>query len=199
MIGHLKGELLTLAPNRLLLDVGGVGYELHIPLSTYYEVQHLEPGATLALHIHTHVREDAILLYGFGSGRERRLFEKLITVSGIGPRLAQTVLSGMPPDELIAALAAGDVKRLSSIPGIGKKTAERLLIDLRDKVGEFTADMPAAPQAEASAGGDLVQALLGLGYKATAAERAVAAVRKESPEAPFAELLRLSLKRLSRV
>ncbi len=199
MIGHLKGELLTLAPNRLLLDVGGVGYELHIPLSTYYEVQHLEPGATLALHIHTHVREDAILLYGFGSGRERRLFEKLITVSGIGPRLAQTVLSGMPPDDLIAALAAGDVKRLSSIPGIGKKTAERLLIDLRDKVGEFTADMPAAPQAEASAGGDLVQALLGLGYKAAAAERAVAAVRKESPEAPFAELLRLSLKRLSRV
>jgi len=148
------------------------------------------------LYVHTHVRDDAIVLFGFRTEREKQLFELLITVSGVGPRLAQTVLSGLSPDDVVAALAAGDVRRLQGIPGIGKKTAERLMIDLRDRVGDLvTEEMPsAAPPAD----GDLVSALLGLGYKAAAAERCVQQVTRENPEAAFADLLRLALKQLSR-
>ncbi len=196
MIGYLRGSLLRTAPSQLLLDVGGVGYEVYIPLSTYYEVQKVEPSATLALHIHTHVREDALVLFGFWTQSERRLFEKLIAVSGIGPKLAQTVLSGMSPDDLIAALAQGDVRRLSSIPGIGKKTAERMIVELRDKVQGLAAELPARP---AVAESDLVLALVNLGYKRAAAEKAVVRVAKEQPEAAFADQLRASLKLLSRV
>ena len=196
MIGHLKGELLKIAPSQVLVDVGGVGYEVNIPLSTFYELQNLGEGATVALHIHTHVREEALALFGFRTEAERQLFEKLIGISGIGPKLAQTVLSGMSPEDLVAAVAASDVKRLSSIPGIGKKTAERMVIELRDKVGDL--ELPAAAPASA-ADGDLIQALIGLGYKQAAADRAVAVVTKENPEAEFADLLRLSLKRLSKV
>lgn len=196
MIGFLRGELLRLAPSLVLVDVGGVGYEVHIPLSTYYELQNLEAGAGVELNIHTHVREDALVLYGFQTALERQLFEKLIGISGIGPRLAQTVLSGMSPEDLISALAAGDVKRLSSTPGIGKKTAERMLIELRDKVGDLSVEPSAAPAAAADA--DLVQALVGLGYKQATAERAVGLAMKDNPEAEFPDLLRLSLKRLSR-
>lgn len=197
MIGFLRGELLRLAPSLVLVDVGGVGYEVHIPLSTYYELQNLEVGAGVELHIHTHVREDALALYGFQTQLERQLFEKLITISGIGPRLAQTVLSGMSPEDLISALAAGDVKRLSSIPGIGKKTAERMLIELRDKVGDFSVEPSTTTTTAADA--DLVQALVGLGYKQVTAERAVGLAMKDHPEAEFPDLLRLSLKGLSRV
>ena len=136
MIGHLKGSLLEASPDLVLLDVGGVGYEVRIPLSTYYEVQKLPPGATASLFIHTHVREDALALFGFWTERERRLFLKLIAVSGIGPKLAQTVLSGMSPDDLVAALARRDVRALSTIPGVGKKTAERMIVELKDKVQE---------------------------------------------------------------
>jgi len=197
MIGYLQGKLLSIAPSRLLLDVGGVGYEVLIPLSTYYEVQQRSVGDPAELFIHTHVRDDAIVLFGFRTEREKQLFELLITVSGVGPRLAQTVLSGLSPDDVVAALAAGDVRRLQGIPGIGKKTAERLMIDLRDRVGDLvTEEMPAvAPPADS----DLVSALLGLGYKAAAAERAVQKVTRENPEAAFADLLRLALKQLSRV
>jgi Holliday junction DNA helicase RuvA len=182
----------------LLLDVGGVGYELHIPLSTYYELQGRAAGARVALHVHTHVRDDAIQLFGFSTELERRLFEKLIAVSGIGPRLAQTVLSGMSPGDLIAALRAADLRRLSSVPGIGKKTAERMIVELRDKVADLAAETGAARPA-AAADGDLLSALLGLGYKQAAAERAAAEVAREHPEAELPELLKLSLKRLSRV
>lgn len=177
--------------------MGGVGYELHIPLSTYYELQGLAAGARVALHVHTHVRDDAIQLFGFSTELERHLFERLIAVSGIGPRLAQTVLSGMSPGDLIAALAGADLKRLSSIPGIGKKTAERMLVELRDKVSDLAATTPAGRPAAAD--GDLLSALLGLGYKQAAAQRAVAEVTREYPDAELPELLRLSLKRLSRV
>lgn len=195
MIGYLQGTLLKISPSRLLLDVGGVGYEVQIPLSTYYELERHPGAATVALNIHTHVREDAISLYGFWTERERQLFEMLIAISGIGPRLAQTVLSGMPPDDLIAALAAGDVRRLSSIPGIGKKTAERMLIELRDKVRDLAGELPAErPPADS----DLLLALIHLGYKQAAAERAVAQVMRKDSDLPFADLLRASLKLLSR-
>jgi Holliday junction DNA helicase RuvA len=196
VIAHLRGELLKLAPNEALVDVGGVGYKVHIPLSTYYELQHLEAGARVELHIHTHVREDALALFGFRTELERRLFEKLIGISGVGPRLAQTVLSGMSPHDLIAAVGAGDVKRLASNPGIGKKTAERMVIELRDKVAGLAASPPASSPA---ADGDLIRALVGLGYKPSAADQAVSAAARENPEAELADLLRLALKRLSRL
>ena len=131
MIGWLSGKVVQAIPDRLILDVGGVGYQVAIPLSTYYEIQKADVGAAIRLYIHTHVREDALALYGFWSEREKELFERLIAVSGIGPRLAQVVLSGMAPDELIAALAAGDVAKLVRIPGVGKKTAERMVVELR--------------------------------------------------------------------
>ncbi|MEM7353760.1 MAG: Holliday junction branch migration protein RuvA [Acidobacteriota bacterium] len=196
MIGYLTGALLQIAPNRVLLDVRGVGYEVQIPLSTYYEVQKVEAGGTAAFHIHTHVRDDTLALFGFWTERERRLFERLIGVSGIGPKLAQTVLSGMVPDDLISALAAGDARRLNSIPGVGKKTAERMILELRDKVQGLAAELPEKPVVVEN---DLVEALVGLGYKAAAAGRAVAQVAKKQPDAPFADQLRASLKLLSRV
>lgn len=195
MIGYLRGTLLKISPSRLLLDVGGVGYEVHIPLSTYYELERHQGDTRVALHIHTHVREDAISLFGFRTERERQLFEMLIAISGIGPRLAQTALSGMSPDDLIAALAAGDVRRLSSIPGIGKKTAERMLIELRDKVRDLAGELP---EQRPPADSDLLLALIHLGYKQAAAERAVAQVMRDDPDLPFADLLRASLKLLSR-
>ena len=201
MIGWLSGKVVQAVPDRLILDVGGVGYQVAIPLSTYYELQKADAGATIRLFIHTHVREDALALYGFWTERERELFERLIAVSGIGPRLAQVVLSGMAPDELIAALAAGDVARLVRIPGVGKKTAERMVVELRDKLQALAAQLPAARATAASGGSDndLVAALVNLGYKPSLAEGAVGAARKEAPEAAFHELLRLALRRLSRV
>ena len=198
MIGWLSGKVVQAVPDRLILDVGGVGYLVAIPLSTYYEIQKADAGAAIRLFIHTHVREDALALYGFWSEREKELFEQLIAVSGIGPRLAQVVLSGMAPDELIAALAAGDVARLVRIPGVGKKTAERMVVELRDKLQALAAQLPAA-RATAASHDDLVAALVNLGYKPSLAEGAVGAARKEAPEAAFHELLRLALRRLSRV
>ena len=196
MIGYLKGTLIKSSPNRVLLDVRGVGYEVHIPLSTYYELQKTEAAGSVAFHIHTHVRDDVLALFGFWTERERQLFERLISVSGIGPKLAQTVLSGMVPDDLLAALATGDARRLSSIPGVGKKTAERMILELRDKVQSLAAELPDEPMVVET---DLVQALVGLGYKSAAAQRAVAAVAKEQPAAPFADQLKASLKLLSGV
>ncbi|MEO7794155.1 MAG: Holliday junction branch migration protein RuvA [Thermoanaerobaculia bacterium] len=204
MIGWLSGKVVQAAPDRLILDVGGVGYQVAIPLSTYYEIQKAtagEPDASVRLFIHTHVREDALALYGFWSEREKELFERLIAVSGIGPRLAQVVLSGMAPDELIAALAAGEVATLVRIPGVGKKTAERMVVELRDKMQVLAAQLPVALATAATVGSDsdLVAALVNLGYKPSLAEGAVGAARKEAPEAAFHELLRLALRRLSRV
>jgi Holliday junction DNA helicase RuvA len=197
MIGYLQGKLLKITPERALIDVSGVGYEVNVPLSTYYEIERAGPAAQVQLHIHTHVREDAFVLYGFWSEREKQLFEKLLSVNGIGPRGAQVVLSGMAPDDLVQALAQGDVARLVTIPGVGKKTAERMVLELRDKMRDLG---PASTVAAAAApSDDLMGALVSLGYKPALAERAAAEVRKENPQAAFHELLRMSLKRLSRV
>jgi Holliday junction DNA helicase RuvA len=196
VIGYLQGNLLKVTPERLLLDVGGVGYEVHVPLSTYYELEKRGDGKA-ALYIHTHLREGEIALFGFATEREKQLFEKLIGVGGIGPRLARVILSGMAPDDLLAALAAGDLGRLATIPGVGKKTAERMVVELKDKVRELAASLP-EKAASAGADADVVSALVNLGYKAAQAERAVAEVHRERPAAPFGELLRASLNRLSR-
>jgi len=198
VIGQLTGQVVEIAPERLLLDVGGVGYAVAISLSTYYEIEKAAPDGPVRLFIHTHVREDQLALYGFWSARERQLFTHLIAVSGIGPRLAQVVLSGLPVDDLVAALASGDVARLVRIPGVGKKTAERMVVELRDKVQPLAAVLP-APTAAAASDEDLVAALVNLGYKPAQAGAAVAAARKDVPQAAFHELLRLALRRLSRV
>ena len=195
MIGFLRGTLLKLTPERLLLDVQGVGYEVQIPLSTWYELERAGTAAEVRLHIHTHLREDGIALFGFWTEREKLIFERLIAVSGIGPRLARAVLSGLAPEVLVAALAAGDLGRLSTIPGVGKKTAERMVLELKEKMRELAADLPERP---GPADQDVVSALVNLGYKATLAERAVAEAHRATPGAPFQELLRASLHRLSR-
>jgi len=198
MIGYLQGRLLQAGPERVLLDVGGVGYDIQIPLSTYYEIEK-KGGAEqrVALFIHTHMREDGLSLFGFLTEREKQIFERLIAVTGIGPRLARVVLSGMAPDDLIGSIARGDLGRLSTIPGIGKKTAERMILELKEKMRELAADTPAAVAAE-PAGADVVSALVNLGYKAAQAERAVGEARREKPDGAFHELLRASLNRLSR-
>ena len=197
MIGYLKGTLLQRSPERVVLDVQGVGYRVSIPLSTFYEIEKIGDGQSLGLHIHTHVREDAIELFGFWTEREQLLFEKLIQVSGIGPKLARVILSGMPAEELLGALAAGDAARLATIPGIGKKTAERMLVDLKDKAQALAIAMDQPARIDDTET-DLVQALVNLGYRETLARKAVAAARKESDSDAFHDLLRLSLQRLSR-
>jgi Holliday junction DNA helicase RuvA len=200
MIGYLQGSLLKATPERLLLNVQGVGYEVHVPLSTWYEIE--KRGGTgavnIALYIHTQVREDEIALFGFWTEREKALFEKLIAVGGIGPRLARVILSGMAPDDLLGAIASADIGRLSTIPGIGKKTAERMVLELKDKMRELAAELPERTSATPPAGQDVVSALVNLGYKAAQAERAVADAHREKPDAAFHDLLRASLHRLSR-
>jgi Holliday junction DNA helicase RuvA len=196
MIGYLQGNLLKAEPERLLLDVQGVGYEVQIPLSTWYEVEKRR-NERIRLFIHTHMREDGITLFGFWTEREKQIFGRLIAVSGIGPRLGQVILSGMPPDDLLSAIARGDLGRLATIPGVGKKTAERMVLELREKMRELAAELP-EETAAAPADQDVVSALVNLGYKAGVAERAVAESRREKPDAAFNDLLRASLNRLSR-
>lgn len=198
MIGYLQGTLLRADPERLLLDVHGVGYEVNVPLSTWYEIEKRR-DEPVRLFIHTHLREDGIALFGFWTEREKALFEKLIGVNGIGPRLARVILSGMAPDDLLGAIARGDLGRLATIPGVGKKTAERMVLELREKMRELAAGLPEeAAAAAVPADQDVVSALVNLGYKASLAERAVAEVRREKPDAAFNDLLRASLNRLSR-
>ena len=197
MIGYLQGNILKATPERLLLDVQGVGYEVHVPLSTWYEIEKRGGSGRVALYIHTQVREDEIALFGFWTEREKALFEKLIGVGGIGPRLARVILSGMAPDDLLGAIASGDLGRLGTIPGVGKKTAERMVLELRDKMRELAAELPEKTAAQ-PADQDVVSALVNLGYKAAQAERAVADARRENPDAAFHDLLRASLHRLSR-
>src|SRR4029453_264654 len=141
MIGYLQGNLIRATPERLLLDVQGVGYEVHVPLSTWYEIEKRREER-IRLFIHTYMREDGIALFGFWTEREKLLFERLIAVSGIGPRLARVILSGMPPEDLLGAIASGDLGRLATIPGVGKKTAERMVLELRDKMRELAAELP---------------------------------------------------------
>jgi Holliday junction DNA helicase RuvA len=201
MIAHLTGKILNKQPNQLILDVGGVGYDITIPLSTFYEVG--EHGETVSLFILTHVREDALALYGFRTLLEKSLFEKLLSVSGIGPKLGIAVLSGISAEELIPSIQQNDVARLTHIPGVGRKTAERLVLELRDKLKEMApTGVPAREEVHGPAGqlkGDAVSALINLGYPEMLADKAVREViRAEGPELTFEILLKKSLQFLTR-
>jgi len=201
MIGYLRGSILHRQPDAVLLDVSGVGYQVHVSLATYSEIEQAGgDGADVGLHVFTHVWSDGIALYGFWTLLEKRLFEKLIAVSGIGPRLARVILSGMPPAELIATLAAADSKRLTRIPGVGKKSAERMVVELKDKVAELEAEAgqaAPAPMGAVQVEDDLVSALTNLGYKPAKAEQAAHDVLHDDPDGEMHVLLRAALKRLA--
>jgi Holliday junction DNA helicase RuvA len=171
MIAHLRGKLLTKHPNQVVVETSGVGYEVNISVPTFSELP--ANGSEVALHIHMHVREDVIALYGFLRIAEKQLFEKLMTVSGIGAKLAITILSGMAADEMAAAIRGNDVARLTRIPGIGKKTAERMVLELRDKVPAAGISAPTVPVMSAMEE-DVLSALVNLGYQRAAAEKALA-------------------------
>ena len=201
MIAFLRGRLLEKHPNRLVVDVHGVGYDVQVPLSTFYDLA--APGEDVALRIHTHVREDQIALYGFATRLELDLFERLIGVGGIGPKIALAALSGIEPHELVRAVGSNDTRRLSSIPGIGKKTAERISLELRDKLpalpGVAAGPVAAGPAADADRRADLVSALVNLGYPRPSAERAIdGALETEADTVPFEHLLRRALRSLAR-
>src|SRR5687767_9260406 len=185
MIARLAGTLAQKTPGRIIVDVQGVGYDLHVPLSTFYVVG--EPGAGVTLRVHTHVREDVIALYGFATPLEQELFERLISISGIGPKLALAVLSGIEPPDLVRAITAQDVARLTAIPGVGRKTAERIGLELKDR-------LPPAPEDQLRA--DLLSALLNLGYQRVPAEKAIERELKSSPAARFEDALRAVLRAL---
>jgi holliday junction DNA helicase RuvA len=182
VIARITGRLLEKHPSRAIVDVSGVGYDVQIPLSTFYNLG--EPGTDVALRVHTHVREDALALFGFATPLELQLFERLIGINGVGPKLALAVLSGIEPPDLVRAVRAQDVARLTKIPGIGKKTAERISLELRDKLpASIAAAEPASPAAAGDAlRDDLISALLNLGYQRVAAEKAVGGVLKEGEE-----------------
>jgi holliday junction DNA helicase RuvA len=195
MIARLSGTLIEKSPNRLVIDVGGVGYEVLVPLSTFYGLG--DAGAPVTLRVHTHVREEILALYGFASELEQELFERLIGVSGIGPKLALAVLSGIDTGELVRAIRSQDVARLTRIPGVGKKTAERIGLELKDRLPEAGV----APEGVAGGGDtrdDLLSALVNLGYNRQVAEKAIDAGLKKSPGAPFEDLLRDILRGLVR-
>jgi Holliday junction DNA helicase RuvA len=196
MIAHLRGRLLAKHPNQAVVETGGVGYDVTISIPTFSDLP--AAGNEVALHIHTHVREDQIALYGFLRPAEKQLFEKLITVSGIGPKLAVTILSGMPADEMVGAIRGNDIARLTRIPGIGKKTAERMVLELRDKLPPAqVGEVPAAPVMSATEE-DVLSALVNLGYQRTAAERALASVAKNGKDGSFEALFRNALAALTK-
>jgi Holliday junction DNA helicase RuvA len=199
MIALLRGRVLEKHPNRVIVDVAGVGYDVAVPLSTFYGLA--DPGAEVVLRIHTHVREDQLALYGFATELELSMFERLIGVGGIGPKLALAALSGMDTAELVAAIRRGDHLRLTSIPGIGKKTAERIVVELRDRLPrtlEAAAGAPPPSPADAFRD-DLVSALGNLGYHRQAIDRALDKLLKGADAPPFETVLRSALKELSRV
>lgn len=196
MIAQLRGRLLRKEPQEAVIDVGGVGYRVTIPLSTFYRIG--EPGAEVTLLTHTHVREDALALFGFLTPVEQALFERLIAVSGVGPKLAVSVLSGIEAEELVAALRSSDLARLTRIPGVGKKTAERLVVELKDKMQDLPSAEAAAPAVPRAATDDLVSALVHLGYSQPEAERGVERALREHGEGRFEDLLRFALRALSR-
>jgi Holliday junction DNA helicase RuvA len=198
VIAHLRGRILEKRPNRLVVEAGGIGYDVAVPLSTFYGLG--EPGQDIALRIHTHVREDALALYGFATRLEQDLFERLIGISGIGPKLGIAVLSGIEPPQLVRAIGTGDVARLTSIPGVGKKTAERIVLELKDR-------LPTAAPATAQDGAvieepvlrdDLLSALINLGYHRPLAEKAVDAAIRTVPGGDFERTLKQSLRELAR-
>ena len=199
MIGFLRGKLIEALPTQVTVEVQGVGYEVHVPLSTFYDAGDM--GTEITLRIYTHVREDALLLYGFLTELERQLFEKLIGISGIGPKLAIAVLSGMDPRDLITSVQRGDVARLTGIPGVGKKTSERIVLELKDRL----AQMPGgAPVDAAPAGGtdrvrsDLLSALQNLGYHRPQADKAIDATLQTMSNPTFEHALKAALRELMR-
>ena len=204
MIAYLSGKLLAKQATSVIVDVGGVGYEVTIPLSTFYELG--EVGADISLVIYTHVREDALQLFGFKTPRERELYLKLISVQGIGAKSGISMLSGMSADEIVTAIRTDNLARLTSIPGVGRKTAERLVIELRDKLNEFTAQSSAerissGAQTEAPADAvfdDALSALVNLGYQRNAAEKALKQAVKDGTEMSVQKLLRKSLQLLAK-
>jgi len=194
MIAHLRGRLIAKHPNQAIVEAGGVGYDVTISVPTFSELP--AAPAEVSLHIHTHVREDAIALFGFLRPEEKQLFERLISVSGIGPKLAITILSGMPTPDMVAAIRGNDVARLTRIPGIGKKTAERMVLELRDKLEHFGAT-PAAPPVSPIEE-DVISALMNLGYQRVTAERALAAAARKDAQPDFDVLFRDALTGLSK-
>jgi Holliday junction DNA helicase RuvA len=199
VIAHLRGRIFAKQPNRLIVDVNGVGYDVAVPLSTFYGLG--EPGAEIALRIHTHVREDALALYGFATVLEQDLFERLIGISGIGPKVALAVLSGIEPKELVRAVERGDVARLTAIPGVGKKTSERMVLELKDRLpsARLGGDAAAgAPAAAAAVRDDVLSALTNLGYHRPLAEEAVDAALKATPDGSFERTLKQALRELAK-
>jgi Holliday junction DNA helicase RuvA len=198
MIAFLRGRVIDKHPNRLIVDVHGVGYEVHVPLSTYYEVG--EEGAEVSLRVHTHVREDALQLYGFLSVLEQQVFERLIGISGIGPKLAVAVLSGIGPAEFVGAVERSDIARLTAIPGVGRKTAERIVLELRDRLQQLVVVSAAAgvvgPAPADRLRDDLVSALLNLGYHRPLAEKAADSTLTASDDLTFEHALKRALREL---
>ena len=207
MIAHLSGTLLSKQATSVIVEVSGVGYEVAIPLSTFYELE--DAGSNVQLRIYTHVREDTLQLYGFKTARERELFLKLISVSGIGPKLGITLLSGMSADEMIASIRTNNLARLTLIPGVGRKTAERLIVELREKVAELSSaqleeELGAKPEVSAESNEDTVRAdalsaLVNLGYQRSPAEKAIDTALNEGGDITVESVLRRSLKKLARV
>jgi len=196
MIAHLRGRLLAKHPNQVVVETAGVGYEVAISVPTYSHLPAV--GSEVALHIYTHVREDLIALYGFLRSADKQLFEKLIAVNGIGPKLAITVLSGMAADELTGAIRGNDLARLTRIPGIGRKTAERLVLELRDKLPFPVAGEVAIPAAGTAVEEDVLSALVNLGYQRAAAEKAISSVARSGTEPSFEALFKQMLAALSK-
>ena len=200
MIAFLRGRILDKQPNLLIVDVQGVGYHVNVPLSTFYDVG--EAGAEVSLRIHTHVREDALQLYGFLTTLEQQIFERLIAISGIGPKLAVAVLSGIEPGELIAAIHRGDLARLTAIPGVGRKTAERMVLELKDRLAQLAVPAGAATPMPDSPGErlrtDLLSALQNLGYHRPLAEKAVDATLSSASAPTFEQALKAALRELMR-
>jgi holliday junction DNA helicase RuvA len=198
VIARLHGTLLEKSPARLVIDVAGVGYDVVVPLSTFFSIG--EPGVEVVLRVHTHVREDVIALYGFATAVEQDLFERLISISGIGPKLALAVLSGIDARDLVRAIRSQDVARLTKIPGVGKKTAERIGLELKDRLPHALGEPPGAAATASTAADqvrdDLLSALINLGYQRPVAEKAIDAAMRKAPDAPFEQHLRDILRRM---
>lgn len=197
MISYLEGRLHEKAPDHVILLAGGVGYKVAIPVSTYYELP--DEGTDVSLRVHTHVREDTLALYGFLSALEERLFDRLISVAGVGPSLALKVMSGLEPERLIDSIRRGDRARLNAIPGVGRKTADRLILELREKMPDVmaTRERAGAPPVESSMVDDISSALQNLGFAGPQPEKTARAVVEETPEISFEAALKEVLRRLS--
>jgi Holliday junction DNA helicase RuvA len=193
MIAHLRGKLISKHPNQAIVEAGGVGYEVNISIPTFSGLPAL--GSDVSVFVHTHVREDALALYGFLRAEDKQLFEKLISVSGIGPKLAITILSGMPADAMVSAIKGNNLAALTRIPGIGKKTAERMVLELRDKLDAFGAAAVAPPVSPVEE--DVISAMVNLGYQRGAVEKALAQLGKTSEDS-FDALFRKALAALAK-